>query len=51
MGGETMINSMACICGGVGEVLLLGAIASGIGFLWRKLRGKKAHKHGEGCKH
>lgn len=45
-----MITSLACICGGVGEIALLAAIVSGVGFLWRKLRGNK-HKHSGSCKH
>lgn len=28
---------MACICGGVGEVLIIGGIISGVAWLWRKL--------------
>lgn len=47
-----MISSLACICGGVGEIALGMAIFSGVAWLWRKLRGKKAkpHKHSDACK-
>lgn len=43
-----MIASLACICGGIGEVFLIGAAISGIGWLWRKLR---KHKHSTSCSH
>jgi hypothetical protein len=39
---------MACICGGIGEAIIIGGVISGVAWLWRKLRG---HKHGDSCKH